>query len=152
MLLGCHAAPLGSCVLLPKTAPVSSTTPLGAGNTRPSTASGDSEDKRLQPHHFHITNDSLHFKGWLPPLAPAFSAQQGHWDLCPVLQGGSAGICYYCSCSFVLPLLQRGACRSFWSSCLTVGFSRRAQGCWHPPPVLCSGTIQGAAGHPKQQG
>lgn len=114
--------------------------------------SGDSEDKRPQPHHFHITNDSLHFKGLLPTLAPAFSAQQGHWNCCPMLQGGSAGICYYCSCSLVLPLLQRGACRSFWSSCLTVGCRRRAQGCWYLPPVLCSGTIQRAAGHPSQQG
>lgn len=59
----------------------------GEGDAQPSgyDTSGDNEDKRLQPHHFCTTNDDLHFKGLLPTFAPAVSAQQGHWDLCPML-------------------------------------------------------------------
>lgn len=55
----------------------------GEGDAQPSdyNTSGDNEDKRLQPHHFRITNDDLHFKGLLPTCAPAVSAQQGHGDL-----------------------------------------------------------------------
>lgn len=76
-------SPLGSCVLLPKTAGASSTTPpVGREHLALLIASGDSEDKRQQPHHFHITNDSLHFKGLLPTLAPVFLSQQGHYALC----------------------------------------------------------------------
>lgn len=97
--LCCWDATLLLCVLLPKSAPVSFTTlAVGREHLALLTASEDSEDKRLQPHHFHITNGSLHFKGLLSTLAPAFSAQRGNWDLCPMLQGGSAGICYYGSC------------------------------------------------------